>query len=232
MKLSLNNESFYVLKGLILIENNSCGMDMKLTSRKSFKVVKYLLQHPEISQLDLSERTQVALGWVNNIVNFLYDLNIVSKESRRCVLRDPVRLLDKISLERPLNRLVATSFRLATTSIEEGEEILNNACMDNDINYAFTVFSGMRRFYEYHITYPSIHAYVSGINIEEAIEHGEGPITLILLTPDHSNILTEALEVEGSSVCTKPQIAVDLFSSGVGRDAAIKFLEVVQNGRV
>ncbi|RLI09765.1 hypothetical protein DRO42_03455 [Candidatus Bathyarchaeota archaeon] len=206
-------------------------MSVKLTSKKAFKVVKYLLQHPEISQLDLSKRTGVALGYVNTIVNFLVDLNIVTKESRRCILKNPVRLLEKIAFERPLNRLIATSFRLATTSIKEGEKIVNNACITNDIKYGFTVFSGMRRFYEYHITYPSIHVYISNIKIEEAIEHGEGPITLFLITPDHPDILMETIEIDGFSVCTKPQIAVDLFSSGVGRDAAIKFLEVFQDER-
>lgn len=208
-----------------------CGMNMKLTSKKSFKVVKYLLQYPENSQFDLSKKTGVSLGYVNEIVNFLYDLDIVSKEPRKCMLKDPVRLLEKISFERPFNRFVATSFRLATTSIKKGEEILKNACINNKINYSFTVFSGLKRFYEYHITFPSIHAYVSKIKIEEAIEHGEGPITLFLLTPDRADILKEAKRIEGFFICTKPQIIVDLFTSGVGKDAAIKFLEVVQHGR-
>lgn len=206
-------------------------MRMKLTSEKSFKVVNHLLECPEISQLELSRETGVSLGYVNEIVNFLYDLGIVLKKSRRCILKDPVRLLEKIGFERPLNRLIAASFRLAVTSIKEGEELLDKVCMVNDIDYAFTVFSGLRRFYEYHITFPSIHAYISEVEIENAIEHGEGPITLFLLTPDRTDILTEAKKVKGFSVCNEPQIVVDLFSSGVGRDAAIKFLGVLQHGR-
>jgi len=32
--------------------------------------------------------------------------------------------------------------------------------------------------------------------------------------------------VEGFSVCSPAQIAIDLFCSGVGRDAAVKFIEM------
>ena len=36
--------------------------------------------------------------------------------------------------------------------------------------------------------------------------------------------------VDEFSVCDPAQIAIDLFCSGVGRDAAVKFLEVVRGG--
>jgi len=204
---------------------------MRLTSKKSFKVVKYLLQCPEVSQLELSRKTSVALGYVNEIGNFLYDLDIVSKGSRRLVLENPVRLLEMIGFERPFNRLVSASFRLATTSVKEGEEILRNGCVNHGVDHALTVFSGLRRFYEYHISFPAIHAYVSRIEIEDFIEHGEGPIALSLLAPDNLDILSGSREIEGFSVCDKPQIIIDLFTSGVGKDAAIKFLEVVRHGK-
>lgn len=203
---------------------------MKLTSKKAFKVAKYLLEHPETSQLELSSRTGVALGYVNEIVNYLYDLNIVSKKPRACIVEEPVRLLEKISFERPLKRLEAATFRLPTTSIRESEETLRNICHKRHVGYALTVFSGLKRYYEYHISYPSVHAYVSDTRIEEQIEHGEGAIPITLLRPDRPDILNESREINGYQVCDRIQIIVDLFSSGLGRDAAIKFLEVVQHG--
>lgn len=203
---------------------------MKLTSKKAFRVVKYLLEHPEISQRELSRKTGVSLGHVNEIVNYLSDTRIVSKTSRSCILKDSARLLEKISFERPFNRLEVSTFRLPTISIKESEDMFKNICKANDVRYAFTVFSGLKRYYEYHISYPSIHSYVSEQNIENIIEHGEGAIPIFLLKPDRSDILREAREINDFYVCDKVQIVVDLFSSGLGRDAAIKFLKVIQYG--
>ena len=205
-------------------------MAMKLTSKKSYRVIEHLLKQPESSQLGLSNETGVALGHVNKIINYMHDLNMVSKKSRSCILTDPFRLLEKISFERPLKRLETTTFRLPTTSIVESEEILNNACNKNNVDYALTSFSGLRRYYEYHISYPSIHAYVSDPGIETKIEHGEGAIPITLLKPDRPEILVNSHEIDGLRACDRIQIVVDLFSSGYGRDAAMKFLEVIQHG--
>ncbi len=231
-KVSFFNESIYLAFGLFFLKMASVGRDLclKLTSKKTFKVVKYLLENFQTSQFVLSQKTGVAIGWVNEVVNFLSDLNIVSKGRRSCTLEDPVRLLEAIALERPLNRLVKSSFRLEVTSIREGEEILRRASHDRGIRYALTVFSGLRRFYEYHITYPSIHSYVSDVSVEKEVAHGEGPITLFLLSPDHPDILKTVRKVEEFSVCDPVQVAIDLFCSGVGRDAAVKFLEVLRRG--
>jgi len=205
-------------------------MAMKLTSKKSYRVIAYLLKNPEISQLGLSKETGVALGHVNKIINYLHDLNMVSKKSRSCILTDPVRLLEKIGFERPLRRLEAITLRIPTTSIVESEKILNNTCNKNNVDYALTSFSGLRRYYEYHISYPSIHAYVSDPEIEMKIEHGEGAIPITLLRPDRPEIFVNSHEIDGLRACDRIQIVVDLFSSGYGRDAAMKFLEVIQHG--
>ena len=203
---------------------------MRLASKKSYRVIQHLLQHPETNQLELSRKTGVALGHVNKIINYLNDLNIVSKKPRSLTLRDPARLLEKIGFERPLKRLETATFRLPTTTIPETEKTLADACDDNNVDYALTAFSGLRRHYEYHISYPQVHAYVSDPEIEKKIEHGEGAIPVTLLTPDRPEILADAREIDGLRACTRTQIAIDLFSSGHGRDAAMKLLEATQHG--
>lgn len=203
---------------------------MKLTSLKSYRVIRFLLEHPTSSQLEISRKTEVALGYVNKIVNYLYDVNIVAKKSRRCVLREPIRLLELISFERPLKRLEVASFRLPTTSIIKSEELIGNICQKHQVGYAFTVFSGLRRYFEYHISYPSVHVYVDDEEVVERIERGEGAVPIIILKPDRPDILARSREIKGYGVCDRIQIIVDLFSGGLGRDAAMKFLEVVQRG--
>jgi hypothetical protein len=205
---------------------------MKLTSPKAYKVVKYLLGRKKTNQLEISRETGVAYGWTNAVINFLYDRGIVSKGWRRCELEDPLQLLEVIALERPLNKLVKSSFRLEALSVVEGEELFRRACEEHEVRYGLTVFSGLRRFYEYYISFPEIHAYVSDEKMENYISHGRGPITLSLLFPDQRGILKETRKMEGFSVCSPVQVVFDLFCSGVGRDAAIKLLEVIHDGKL
>ena len=205
---------------------------MKLTSPNAFKVVKYLLGNRTTNQLEISRKTSVAYGWVNEVVNFLFERGIVSKGWRSCELRDPLQLLEFIALERPLSGLVKSSFRLEALSVTEGEELLKSVCNEKGISYGLTVFSGLNRYYEYYISFPEIHAYVSDEKLEKSVVKGHGPITLSLLVPDQVNILEETVTKDGFSICSSLQVVIDLFCSGSGRDAAIKFLDVVRDGKV
>jgi len=101
---------------------------MKLTSPKAYEIVKYLLKHKETNQLDISRKTGVAYGWTNDVINFLYDRGIVSKHWRRCDLDEPLQLLESIAFERPLSKLVRSSFQLEVPSIADGEKLLKRAC--------------------------------------------------------------------------------------------------------
>jgi len=205
---------------------------MKLTSPKACKVVKYLLRHRKTNQLEISRETGVAYGWTNDVINFLYDRGIVAKSWRLCELKNPLQLLEIIALERPLNKLVKSSFRLEVSSITEGEEVLRSACEEHEVKYSLTVYSGLKRFYEYYITFPEIHAYVSDEKMKNYIPSGRGPITLSLLYPNQQGILEETRKIEGFSVCSPVQVVIDLFCSGVGRDAAVKLLEVIHDGKL
>jgi len=195
-------------------------------------VVKYLLGHKRTNQLEISRETGVAYGWTSDVVNFLYDRGIISKGWRRCELEIPLPLLEVIALERPLNMLVKSSFRLEALSVVEGEELLRRACEEHGVKYGLTVFSGLKRYYEYYITFPEIHAYVSEEKMENYISHGRGPITLSLLYPDQRGILEEVRNIEGFWVCSPVQVVIDLFCSGVGRDAAIKLLDVIRDDKL
>lgn len=205
---------------------------MKLTSPKAYKVIKFLLENRETNQLEIARETGVAYGWINEVVNFLYDRGIVSKGWRCCELEEPIQLLESIAFERPLDGLVKSSFRLEALSIAEGEESLRKICLEHDVDYGLTVFSGLKRYYEYYITFPEIHAYVSDEKIKSYFAKGQGPITLSLLVADQENIFAETKNRESFSVCSPVQIVIDLFCSGTGRDAAIKLLDAIRNGKI
>jgi hypothetical protein len=205
---------------------------VKLTSPRAYSVIQYLLKHQRTNQLEISRKTGIAYGWVNEVINFLYDRGVVSKGWRQCMLKEPVQLLEIIALERPLDILVKESFRLEALSIAEGEEQVRRAFDENRVKYGLTVFSGLKRFYEYYITFPRIDVYVSDESAGRFIQQGRGPVTVNLISPDYPSILRETEKIEGFSVCAPLQVVIDLFCSGVGRDAAMKLLEAIHNGKI
>jgi len=160
-------------------------------------------------------------------VNYLVSIGVVGRPERRYVLKDPVRLLEKISFDRPLDTIKVDTFRLTTTDIDETELVVSSLLEERGVEYAFTVFSGLRRYYEYHLAYPMVHLYTECMEVLDDLEFGEGVIQVVVLKPDRGSILGKAREVRDVKVCSREQVIVDLFSTGFGRDAAIKLLEAV-----
>ena len=190
---------------------------------KSYRVVKYLLANKVTSQSEVSQKTKVAIGYVNEVLHYLADLDIVRIDYGRTQLIDYARLLDKISMDRVFKKKIIDTIRLPTSTVKDTENMLSAFCRNRNIEHAFTGFSGLRNYYEYHINYPMVHVYVQDAVDVLALEKGEGVIPVVLLKTDRPDILSEANTVNNVNVCDKVQIIIDLYSSGIGRDAAIKY---------
>jgi len=201
---------------------------MNLNSGQSYLIIKNMLEKLNTSQYRIAAETGVSIAYVNNVVHRLADAGIVTLMRRGCRLKEPISLLERLAFDRPLSRLEIERVRLPLTSIDDVERALAQTCEREGVDYALTAFSGLRRFFEYHIGFPTIHSYVS--TSVKGLEQGEGPITLILLRPDHPGILRDATTVNSMRVCDSVQIVIDLYTSGVGRDAAIKYLEAIHRG--
>ena len=196
---------------------------MNLSSPKSYLVAKFLLGNRISSQTEISNETGVAIGYVNEVVHELFDLNMVNIGYGKCTLIDHVKLLEKMSFDRKFKKLLFKEFRLPTSSIKDTEFALVNFCESRNVEYAFSVFSALKHYYEYHINYPTVHIYMNNpLEITE-LEKGEGVIPVIVLKPDRQDILKNSIKLNNQKVCDKIQLVIDLYSSGIGRDAAIKF---------
>lgn len=196
---------------------------MNLKSIKSYRIAKYLLSNRVCSQTEISKETKVAIGYVNEVLHYLEDLDIVRVSYGETTLLDYAKLLDKISMDRSFKKLIKKNFRLPTWSIVETENTLKQYCIDNKIGYAFTGFSGLRHFYEYHISYPMVHVYIKDPDVLDNLGKGEGAIPIMALKPDRPDIFSDSFGVDDTVVCEKIQVLIDLYSSGLGRDAAIRF---------
>ena len=196
---------------------------MNLKSKKSYRIAKYLLSNRVTSQTEISLNTDVAIGYVNEVLHYLSDLDIVKISYGETKLLDYAKLLDKISLDRSFKKIIKETIRLPTSTIKDTENMLKSFCHNNKIKYAFTGFSGLRHYYEYHISYPLVHIYIQNENDILNIEKGEGVIPVVLLKTDRSDIMSDSKMVNNVNICGKIQLIIDLYSSGIGRDAAIKY---------
>jgi hypothetical protein len=191
-------------------------------------VIKYILNNKIINQKRMSEKVKVSTPYINDIMMHLKQLDIVIKKSQFYYLNDPFKLLQLISYERPFNGLKKMEIRLEIDNIIDSEKIIKKICNDNNIKYSFTMFNGLKRYFEYHINYPSIHLYIENMEIINKFPRGEGPIPIIFIEPDHKFILNDVEKINDFIICDKAQILIDLFSSGIGKDSAYKFMNVIK----
>ncbi|MHA1263455.1 MAG: hypothetical protein ACTSSA_15515 [Candidatus Freyarchaeota archaeon] len=186
-------------------------MSVKLSSPQAFLIVKYLLGHPVTYQRQIHRDLGVSIGWVNTVVNSLCEVGIARKGKwRRIELEDPYALLDLLSWQRPLRRLLKAT-----------------------VHYALTAFSGLSRYLAYYITFPTIHTYASKPELlGQLLPGGRGPITVEVLAPDYPHILKSLRNIDNFSVVDPLQVVIDLFCLGTaGRDAATKLYEMIRNER-
>lgn len=175
-----------------------------------------------------------SIGWINKVVNSLCEAGIARKGKwRRVELEDPYALLDLLSWQRPLQRLLQATIRLEHTEMTSAEENLQEICLKSQLGYALTAFSGLSRYLAYYITFPTIHVYTENpARLSQQLPRGRGPITIEILKPDYPDILGNAKDVDNFYVVDPMQVVIDFFCLGAaGRDAATKLYEMIRNGQ-
>jgi hypothetical protein len=197
--------------------------ELNLSFIQSYRVAKHLLEKKTSSQTDISVSTGVATGYVNEVVHELSDLNIVKIGYGKTVLVDHAKLLEKMSFDRPYRKLVHAELRLPASTVGETEDMVASYCAMNNIEHAYTMYSALKHYYEYYITYPAIHVYVQDPEKMGEMEQGEGSVPVVVLKQDRPDIMEQSMMKDGHRICDKIQVVIDLYSSGVGRDAAIRF---------
>ncbi len=207
-------------------------MSVKLSSPQAFRIAKYLLENPVTYQRQIHRDLGTSIGWINKVVNSLCEAGIARKGKwRRIELEDPYALLDLLSWQRPLQRLLQATIRLEHTEITAAEKNLRDICLKSQLNYALTAFSGLSRYLAYYITFPTIHTYTTNPKqLKQQLPKGRGPITIKILKPDYPDILKNTKTIKNFHVADPTQVVIDLFCLGAaGRDAATKLYEMTRN---
>jgi DNA-binding HxlR family transcriptional regulator len=206
-------------------------MSVKLSSPQAFRIVKYLLEHPITYQRQIQRDLKISISWINRVVNSLFEAGIAKKGKwRRIELEDPYALLDLLSWQRPLQRLLRATIQLELTELEQAEKSLREKCLKAKLDYALTAFSGLSRYLAYYITFPTIHTYAHNPEqLSQLLPRGRGPITVEVLLPDYPHILKSVGKINGFNVVDPIQVVIDLFCWGsAGRDAATKLYEKIR----
>jgi len=177
----------------------------------------------------MTKELDIPITTINNTIKTLKKIEVIKNENKHYRLVDIFLLLQYITMNRPFNTLDSKIMRVAYNEVNMIENYLGFIFKNNNIKYGFTCFSGLKRYYEYTISYPMIHVYVSDLKIVEKIQKGDGPIPVIFLKPDQDSILKDVIEIDNYKVCDKIQVIIDLFSSGIGKDAAYNYLRSYQN---
>ncbi len=202
---------------------------IRLTSPQTYKVVAYLLAHPDSAQIEISRMTRVSRNLVNHVAKELEAPGIaVQRRRNHLELGDPLRLLEVLSAERPLSRLLVREVRTEESEILKVEKIVRNAATHTGI-YALTAFSALAKYREYYITYPTVHVYSGNpVNLADHIPSGRGDVTVQILRPDSESILQNAKHLRESTLVEPVQVVIDLFClGGAGRDGAMKLYEEI-----
>jgi len=165
---------------------------------------------------------------VNHVTKELEFPGIAEQRSRgHLELKDPIRLLEALSVERPLSKLQSEEIRTEESDIHVVERTIADARSAG--NYALTAFSALARYTQYYISYPTIHVYTDNPqNLAKGIRPGRGDVTVNVLRPDSETILLNAKKLDGIRVVEPIQTVIDLFGlGGPGRDGAIRLYQQI-----
>ena len=207
-------------------------MPVKLSSPQAYRIAKYLLEHQITYQRQVHRDLGISLSWTNTVLTSLHEAGITRRGKwRRTELEDPYALLDLLSWQRPLQRLVEATVRLELTELADAEKRLREICQKAQLEYALTAFSGLNRYLAYYITFPTIHAYSNNPQqLRQLLPKGRGPITIQILSADYADILKNTRNRDNLNIVDPIQVVIDLFCLGsAGRDAATKLYEMTRS---
>ena len=111
------------------------------------------------------------------------------------------------------------------------EKNLRETCLEAQLDYALTAFSGLSRYLAYYITFPTIHTYTNNPEqLSRFLPKGRGPITIEILSVDYPDVLKNTRDIDNFNIVDPIQVVIDLFCLGsAGRDAATKLYEMIRD---
>lgn len=211
---------------------------VSLSSPKALRTLRQILLKSKTTQLAVAGQTGVSIGYVNRIVSYLRDQDIMSYKGRNLVLMEPWKLLNEVSWSRSMHNLKLADLFLSDEGrdVEDAEWVLKNMCKEKKVPYAFTLFSAARRYSTYVKKYDSVHLYVDNYEQYKKYflngdikERGHG-IRVEIFQPDSEDILKESKNLQGFNICSEIQTVIDLACYGtIGKELAVEIYTKIRS---
>lgn len=201
---------------------------IRLSSAQTFKVVTYIMSHPRTSQAEVAKETGASRNLVNHVVSKLVAPGILAQRGKLDLrLEDPLRLLETMSVQRPLSDLIVKEIRTEESAVSRVEKLVREAAGVK--GYALTCFSALSKRTNYYITYPTVHVYSKKpAELSNGLVPGKGDVTVQILKPDSETIFASAGRSRGFIVVEPVQVVIDLFClGGPGRDGAMRLYKEI-----
>ncbi len=204
-------------------------------SRKSSRIVRTLLKHPDkgwqVQQL--AQQADVSMGLVSKVKNALLEEAYLEEQDRLLYLRDPAKLLQGWAARyRPYVKRLQL-FAIARPA--ETETRLAGWCRANGITYALTQLSAAWRYspmvrYDKSVIYIDKKIDTEG-NLKALLSHIDARevdtgVNCTLWISDDPAVFSDTRDVAGVNIVSPLQLYLDLkVLAGRGEDAAQEILE-------
>jgi DNA-binding Lrp family transcriptional regulator len=102
---------------------------MNPLSKKTFKILSYILEHPQFTMKKVSDQIDVSFGRVNKVINWLVERGMIVRNDTY-VVEYPLRIISLIStfrVQTPAERLVAVSRDKLHSWLSERNIILSHS---------------------------------------------------------------------------------------------------------
>ena len=178
---------------------------VKITSKKAYVAVRYILEKGAFNQLEVSRETGVSIGMVNKLAKWLIGLGYVAKAASGYELVMPAALLATFPLYRKMENLATATYRLDIPE-QELSALLKK-------HRAVLCLTSASQYYDSYIRDPSIHAYSESLDLKAELgRYPNGHTSITLYSPDIP--LEKDTEMKKGFLLTTPlRTAIDLLCS-------------------
>jgi len=178
---------------------------VKITSKRAYAAVRYILEKGRFSQLEVSRETGVSIGMVNKLAKWLIDRGYVAKAASGYELIMPAALLAVFPLYRKMEKLATASYRLDITERELSALLKKHR--------AVLCLTSASQYYDSYIRDPSIHAYSGSEELKKGLGSYPNGLTSITLYSPDIPLEKDTETKKGFLLTTSLRTAIDLLCS-------------------
>ena len=202
----------------------------RITTEKAWKVVAALLSMQLTSIRRISKMTGVSYGWAHGITNRLISKGIAEKFNGQVRITNHGKLLNAVSLERPMAGMNKGEIRTGYSSSHDAAAGLTGLLERSGIQFAFTGFTAASIYMGSAVRHDGVYLYLKDMRDYPMLKSNEAHnlrgIRVHIYKPDR-DVTTGSRKVQDVRVVSKQQALLDM--AGFGRSNGELALEMARN---